>query len=210
MNDKQCSICRLNKPLSEYYGQNKYSKKKGSYTYYPPYCKECATNKAKKWNNENYEEHRKQWTKYSKTQKWKNFREKTKDYQKQYQSNWRKDNKEKVREYRIIRDAHKKHDISKEEWESCKEFFSNGCAYCGISEEEAKKTQGQSLHKEHVVNDGLNDLSNCVPACKSCNSSKRDYKIEDWYNRANVNFTDERNKKIIIWLNEDHKLFISS
>jgi HNH endonuclease len=113
------------------------------------------------------------------------------------------ENREKFMEYRSKR-ANKIHDIDKNEWEACKDYFDNSCAYCGLTEEKAKEMQGQYLHKEHVDHEGLNDLSNCVPVCKSCNSSKRDYHVDEWYNENNANFTKERLELIKHWLDTDH------
>lgn len=43
-------------------------------------------------------------------------------------------NKDKLYEYGKKRRLHKTHEISKEEWESCLEYFNHSCAYCGITE----------------------------------------------------------------------------
>jgi ribosomal protein L11 methylase PrmA len=77
-----------------------------------------------------------------------------------------------------------------------------------MSEEEAKNTYNKGLHKEHALNKGANDLSNCLVACTSCNSSKREKDYTEWYNEENENFTPERLEKINSWLNEDHKKYI--
>lgn len=74
--------------------------------------------------------------------------------------------------------------------------------------EDHKETYNQDLHKEHVLNYGANDLSNCIPACKSCNSQKSDYEFDDWYNSDNERFTYDRLNKINSWLKNDFKLFI--
>jgi hypothetical protein len=104
----------------------------------------------------------------------------------------------------------KNHKISKEEWETCKEYFNNSCAYCGISELLAKETQGQRLHKEHVIYNGANDLSNCVPSCRSCNSQKWEFELTEWYNINNINYSQDRFDKINSWLNSDYKKYIKS
>lgn len=64
------------------------------------------------------------------------------------------------------------------------------------------------LHKEHVDDSGANDLSNCVPSCQSCNSSKNIFSLEEWYTEDNLNFTEERLSKIYRWLNEDYLKYI--
>lgn len=102
----------------------------------------------------------------------------------------------------------KKHYVSEDEWESCKKYFDYKCAYCGIDESKAKTLQGQYFHKEHVDHNGANDLSNCVPACRSCNSKKWEFSFEYWYDSTNAVFDEARYNKILDWLNRDYKLFI--
>jgi 5-methylcytosine-specific restriction endonuclease McrA len=55
--------------------------------------------------------------------------------------------------------------------------FNHRCAYCGADGD---------LHIEHVVpisRGGGHALGNIVPACESCNYSKRDHDPEAWYRR---------------------------
>jgi hypothetical protein len=68
-------------------------------------------------------------------------------------------------------------------------IFSNRCAYCG---------RNQSLSVDHVLAlnaGGLDEISNIVPACQTCNSSKRASPVEEWYRRQPF-FTDSRWQKI--------------
>jgi hypothetical protein len=107
----------------------------------------------------------------------------------------------------------KKHKITKQEWLDCKNYFNNCCAYCELPVEEHyrrynKGIQKIDLHKEHIDDNGTNDLSNCVPSCQSCNSGKREEEFNVWYNKDNHKFTQERYNRIIKWLTEDYKLFI--
>lgn len=125
-------------------------------------------------------------------------------YQKEYQQKY----KDKLQLYALNRKMNKKHEISKDEWELCLDYFNHSCAYCGISEQEAKCTQGNYLHKEHVNHEGTNDLSNCIPSCKSCNSQKWKFTLDEWYNTDNPIFSQERLEKIYKWLNEDYKKYI--
>ncbi|OME70491.1 hypothetical protein BSK65_11210 [Paenibacillus odorifer] len=70
--------------------------------------------------------------------------------------------------------------------------------------------QKHDLHKEHVNDDGANDLSNCVPACYSCNSQKWKFCFEDWYNESNKSYTEDRINKIHIWLKIDFRRYLES
>ena len=87
-----------------------------------------------------------------------------------------------------------------------KEYFNNECAYCGLPLELHKEIVGQDLHKEHKDHNGANDLSNCVPACRLCNSTKHDKEFDDWYNKSNPNYTKSRYNKIIRWTNKVIKI----
>ena len=63
--------------------------------------------------------------------------------------------------------------------------FGNCCAYCG---------GGGDMEIEHVdpiSKGGLHDIGNIVPACSSCNTSKRNHPMEEWY-RAQSFFNEIR------------------
>jgi 5-methylcytosine-specific restriction endonuclease McrA len=118
-----------------------------------------------------------------------------------------KDNLSKFQEYNKDR-RHKNHNITIKEWNACKNYFNNSCAYCSMTLEEHKIKYKEDLHKEHVIHNGENNLSNCIPSCKSCNSSKWEFTLEKWYNEKNGNYTIERLDKILKWLSDDYKKFI--
>jgi len=127
--------------------------------------------------------------------------------------NWERSNPDKIKSYWQKRDVEKKHVISAKEWRACKTYFGNCCAYCGlhISNHYYTRlgvTKNGDLHKDHVNNEGKNDLSNCVPACRICNSSKHDASLQKWYNINNPVFSTEREEKIFNWLNEEYKKHI--
>jgi 5-methylcytosine-specific restriction endonuclease McrA len=124
-------------------------------------------------------------------------------YQKEYQQK----HPDKMRIYNQNR-QHKNHKITKDEWLTCKNYFDNSCCYCGLTYEESKIKYKEDLHKEHADHFGANDLSNCIPACKSCNSQKWEHPLDKWYNENNHRFTQERYDKIMTWLNKDYKKFI--
>lgn len=118
---------------------------------------------------------------------------------------YRKNNPDK---FKIYSGRHKDHDINKHEWDSCKQYFNYECAYCGMAEQEAKERYNNFLHKEHVDCNGNSDLSNCVPACKQCNSEKHTFELDDWYREENDKYSIDRYNKIIKWLQSDHKNYI--
>jgi len=193
----------------EYFYQNKTSKVDGL----NPYCKRCGSQRAlEQWKDDPIK-HREAHKKYEKTSKFKQWTKKNREDQKEYLIQYRKDNKEKLNTYCKERRMHKTHNINKTEWQKCKEYFNNACAYCGLPVEDhyniyKGELRKEDLQKEHVIHDGINDLSNCIPACKSCNSSKHESTLDEWYNENNPNFTEEKYNKIIEWITEDHKQYI--
>lgn len=63
------------------------------------------------------------------------------------------------------------------------------CAYCNAAGELTVD------HVKPLIAGGLDDLSNIVPACRRCNSSKCDRPVEIWY-RAQPFFSEERLAKV--------------
>ena len=115
-------------------------------------------------------------------------------------------NPEKIKEYQ---ENHREHDISISEWNVCLDSFGNTCAYCGLPVEEhigkrKDKYVVMNLHKEHVEHDGYNDIRNAVPSCRSCNSSKRQHDMEEWFRKQKF-FSQDRLNKIIWWMTEGYK-----
>lgn len=107
-----------------------------------------------------------------------------------------------MKQYRLNREMHKRHDISKDELSELFEYANYSCMYCGISEEESLKVFGEKLHKDHAYNDGSNGIDNCILACKSCNSTKHKKDWNEWYTPENEKFNPILFNKIIKWLNK--------
>jgi hypothetical protein len=208
---KLCSICEEYKPMNEEnYSKNKTNKRDG----FHPYCKPCNSRKSRQWEIDNPEKYKalnktklpsknpvrlERLRTYRKT-------EKSKDYM----TDWRNNNKDKIKTYNAYRLQHKTHEISHKEWEYCKTYFNNRCAYCGLHYNDhyrmyAGEPQKIDLHKEHVDHFGSNKIDNCVPSCLSCNSKKHNKELVSWYNEKNVNFTQYRIQRIYLWLAEDYK-----
>ncbi|OZB98098.1 hypothetical protein CJP46_02720 [Paenibacillus sp. XY044] len=213
---KQCSTCGLEKELSEFYSRIAYSKKRGEYLYYYPECKKCTSKRADTWQKNNPERHKKSRMRYD-----------NKEHRKKlhYQYNKKRINNGKHREYmrknpdkvKMYWNKHRKHNISDLQWIECKNYFANEkkewcCAYCGLLHKahfkrRLDKNIPQDLHKEHVDDRGANDLSNCIPACQSCNSSKKQSNMLDWYKKRPY-FSVDRLRKIEGWLAKDYKKYI--
>jgi hypothetical protein len=213
MNTKICSKCNKEKSLDQFHSIQKYTNKRGEYTYYFPYCKECNTEKSKKRHQAHREERNEQNRQWRKNNK-KHINEYEANYKLEHEEYvlkknlWRKNNPDKVKQYNDKYTQNKKHNISEKEWIECKEYFNYECAYCGVSESAAIEKYNKGFHKEHVINEGASDLSNCIPACTGCNSSKHRNDYIDWYTPDNKVFSQDRLEKIENWLINDYELYI--
>ncbi|MGE8080947.1 HNH endonuclease [Peribacillus loiseleuriae] len=182
--------------MSNFYLQKKYSKKRGDCIYYNPECKERTCRRVRRHRIDNLEhvKHVKRlWHKKNAITEREKKRqyclenlEKLKMKQVKFQQSER--GKEKLKGYGLKR-SHKHHQIQPSEWIACKSYFDNSCADCGMTYAEHKRVFKQGLHKEHVIHEGRNELKNCVPACKGCNSKKWMYPFNDWYNSDNENIS---------------------
>ena len=68
--------------------------------------------------------------------------------------------------------------LTRDQWLQICSDHNNACAYCGSSPD--------VLEQDHVVaisKGGAHTASNVVPACKPCNSSKRDLSVEEFFAR---------------------------
>ena len=154
-----------------------------------PRCKKCEIINAREIqlrNHEDYKAYLKQWKldnpNYMPNYNKMYYAENTDKFYEKL-ARWQKENPERSNYYRQKK---RHHTINKEEWESCKNYFNHSCAYCGlpIDEHINRIKDGfrlEDLHREHVDDQGVNDLSNCVCSCKSCNSEKGSYGFDDWY-----------------------------
>ena len=180
-----------------------------------PNCKRCGIKKTQKWVEDNPEwakelmkeandnpnplNNAKEYHRFNSQRRWANGK----------QQAWFLKNPGKHKEYT---ENHKEHDIYTEEWLACLKIFNNQCAYCGLPAEDhiikrSKKYIIMELHKEHVDNEGYNDIRNGVPACRSCNSSKRKHNINKWYTKQKF-FNQDKYNKILWWTTEGYKDYI--
>lgn len=214
---KECSVCGKIKTLDQFYTQKRHNEIRGDWIYYNPECKECTKERSSKRQKENRqvitEKYREYYRVYFNIPENRNrHRETIKKRTKEgKQKEWYNENPDKFKIYAI---NHRHHKISNQEWLKCKEYFNNSCAYCGLHvNDHYTPFNGQlrksDLHKEHVDHNGANDLSNCVPACRVCNSRKWTYALDEWYIEGNTNYTKERLNKIYEWLENDYKLHIN-
>ncbi|HFD1835880.1 HNH endonuclease [Clostridium perfringens] len=76
------------------------------------------------------------------------------------------------------------------DWEKCKEYFNNECAYCG------KKLK--NLTQDHVIplsKGGNYTKDNIIPVCRNCNSQKHNKDFNTWY-KSQKFYSEKRENKI--------------
>ncbi len=81
---------------------------------------------------------------------------------------------------------------------SLHEFTSNSCIYCG-------KTSESIDHVLPRSRGGLSITDNCVPACLSCNGSKTDNDVFEWYRKQRF-YDPRRSMAIRAWTEGDIRL----
>jgi hypothetical protein len=203
LKEKKCTKCESVYPetYEYFYYQNKSKKELG----FMSQCKKCMIKYSGKYQNEHFEqaqEFKAGWHQKNKEYKLKRNKQWILEHpeeRKQYLKEYYYQNKDKFKAYRIKRKMHKKHEISLIEWNSCKKYFDNLCAYCGKTLDE----NGKDFCKDHIDNDGSNDLTNCIPACAHCNCTKSYKEFDDFYNEDNSDFSFERWNKIQQWISKD-------
>lgn len=195
---KICYDCENWFPLDE---DNFYKNKKAKDGFHN-YCKKCWKHRVTGWQKDNRDKMRMYFRKCDSQSYRKQLKREYSKKQKEsgYFRKYQEQNKDKLHHYQLQRRMNKEHEISETEWFDCLDYFNNSCAYCGITEGEAFEKYNQLLHKEHVEHYGVNDITNCVPACKGCNSQKWEYDLNEWYNEDNPIYSKRRYNKIIKWI----------
>jgi hypothetical protein len=212
---KYCTGCNKWFPMTEeYFYKWKYSKTDG----YRTLCKECDKERSRKRKREKKEELNKKdleyyyATKPERLKKMKEYKLRNPERWKAYVKQYIKNHPEKAKIYGI-KHREKQHRITKEEWYNCKLYFNFRCVYCGLPIEEHWILRNgelmlMDLHKDHAIDDGKDNLSNCLPSCNSCNSEKHTKTLNEWYNKDNPKYTYERYHRICEWLHYDYKKYI--
>jgi len=84
-------------------------------------------------------------------------------------------------------------DLTKKCWMQSLKHFNHECAYCGSKE---------NIEQDHVIpltKRGSHTKTNVIPACRSCNSSKRQSFMEEWYPKQTF-YNRKREEKILDWM----------
>lgn len=102
--------------------------------------------------------------------------------------------------YELIADTGQKkrhddvQDLTEDQWEISLAYFDHRCAYCGKAAELTKD------HLDPLKNGGKLTFANVVPACKSCNSSKKDHQWMAWYQKKKY-YDQQKARKITEYVN---------
>lgn len=179
-------------------------------------------------NAEKISEYRKRYYTENKerfAERWARYFEENKEQIRERQRQYYRDNAEEVRQrwreyYRSDkgqiasrRASHRRREreslteinFSEDEWLFCLEFFESKCAYCGLFDDDLTMD-----HFVPVAQLGSFTSDNIVPACSSCNSSKRDSDFFEWFRKQEF-YSLDREQAILgyIFDREDEKLKIS-
>ena len=84
--------------------------------------------------------------------------------------------------------------LTLEQWVKIKDYFNEKCAYCG------KESKLEQEHFTPLSKGGEYTHNNIIPACKSCNSSKRDKNFFEWYPKQKY-YNKKREVEILNFLN---------
>ena len=178
MTEKPCSRCGEVKPLEAF---NTDKRGRGGKT---AECKACRNLYSAKWRSENrdrFKEMRASWNARNRDKRaayCRRWRANNPEKKAQMWSDWYQKNKVRAnansRRYRV-RKRSATGDFSGEEWEAMKEMHEHRCAYCHES--------GRELTQDHVVplsKGGTHTWDNIAPACRFCNTSKKDRDLIEW------------------------------
>lgn len=166
---------RLNRDKIRRYDRDYYENNKGRYAkwwrdYYNENKEELAT-KNKKYYEENREMYSERYKRYYRTPRGQEASKLS-------------------RHRRRIRVKGCINTLTDTQWENSKKHFEYKCAYC-LSE--SKLTVD---HFVPVAQGGELSIKNVIPACSSCNSSKKDRNFSDWY--KGQDFYNEKQESMIL------------
>lgn len=89
-----------------------------------------------------------------------------------------------------------KEQVTESDWKELLLKFGHQCAYCGSK---------ARITKDHVIpisKGGVHEMNNLVPACSSCNSSKSNHLLDEWYTKQPF-YSSSQYEKIIEHIGSD-------
>lgn len=145
-----------------------------------------------KYRGEHYKLNRAKLIKYARSY-YKANKNKIAEYNKEYREKNR-DLRNTLEHKRRARKRKLPNDFTKEDWERTKKYFNYQCSYCG---DEVELTQE---HFTPLSKGGGYTVNNIIPACVSCNCSKKDRDFLKWYPEQKF-YSEVRENKILEYLN---------
>ena len=223
---KHCSKCFEVMPESNEYFYSRKSKKGGRI--FRSDCKGCTNDvkkvyyqrnksvinsKSEEYRKKHREELKSYHSAYNKIHYQKNknkHREKNKRHYEQNKKSyrartikWREKNADKYKKInrdgsirRRARTAGLLSSFTSNQWQQCLSHFNHQCAYCGSTE---------SLEQEHVIpvsRGGHYTPDNIIPACRSCNASKNNKIMQDWFTQQEI-YSVERMANILKYVQKN-------
>lgn len=209
---KHCSKCFEVLPMnSNYFGKDKRrplgfkSECNGCRKDYHNKNRETINAKNREYGRKNREQLRNYYKKYYEENRekvnlknrmyYKNNTERLKKYQKDFV----RKNRQRYRNYNQNYYHKTRSSISTfspQSWQQCLTHFNHQCAYCGSTE---------SLEQEHVIpvsRGGHYTPDNIIPACRSCNASKNNKIMQDWFTQ-HENYSVERMANILKYVQKN-------
>lgn len=154
---------------------------------------------AKKYSDSNQEKIKKNHKEYRRKNKEKIKGYVNKEKQKEYAKKYYGNNKGKYIIHWQKRRTIKRNlpsTLTLKEWQSTKDYFNHECAYCGKKLKKLEQDHFWPLSKS-----GEYTRFNIIPACKSCNTSKKNKPFEEWY-PTHESYSPEREAKIFEYFNQ--------
>ena len=171
---KRCKYCREIKPIEIY--------KQVGKTRLCEFCPDCESR------------HKREKSEYDNK-----YFQLNKEYKKEYYNKWKDNGGRYIRnineQNRRTKIKSNENTLTIDEWNECLQYFDNSCAYCGANNIDI-------LSQDHVIpvsNGGGYVKNNIVPACKSCNSSKINKPLIDFY-KYKDSFTYDKYTKVLNWI----------
>jgi 5-methylcytosine-specific restriction endonuclease McrA len=160
---KECSSCKTSKTLESF------NKRRASNDGLSPICKECKAQASRTYylpNKDTYIEKAKAWGTANP--------ERRKEIERRYRKTHRQQQNLRTTNYRARkRRASMGWDADIGWWNALLDKFDSRCAYC-------RKAGKMTLDHIHpIARGGLHDPSNIVPACETCNYTKRDKTVAE-------------------------------
>ncbi len=159
-------------------------------------------------NKERIREYNRKYSREHMKEYAKKYRETHKERAKENNKKWYAENRGKVKEYVCShRDKYKTYQHTRRakrnllsasytvaDWERCKKYFDNKCAYCG------KEKPLQQEHFIPLLKGGEYTVNNIVPACGECNTSKHYADFFVWYPQQ-LFYSKTRERRLLKYLN---------